>query len=371
MAPVRWTRKDRRRHPSRNVGTQRPQGTFRGGGARKGCSGALEVDRSQALQFPPHTSAQACRFARDAVDQNQPVRFLVIARLVVCLCGHFLTMPRGVEKGKIPQEIPAGWARILSEYWIAPVNRDFPVPFLLGYLPNDATVPSKRAAWAFGYLAVWRLLELVVLLIRSDEVNEIELLALRHEVLLLRRQVKRQSFKPADRALLAVLSRLLPRSRWACFGVTPATPCLAPPTGGSALDLPASLTGAPQCGQGDHGPRGAPGQGEPPVGLPAYPGRASEARGPSGSQHCLPNPLHPPPRTGTSPGRNLAGVRSCAGGSHRGHRLLQRGHGAVAASLRLVLHRRGPQKNLDHRCDRPPEHALGDPTGDKRDRRTR
>ena len=77
--------------------------------------------------------------------------------------------------------------------------------------------------WAFGYLAVRRLLELVVLLIRSDEVNEIELLALRHEVALLRRQVKRQSFEPADRALLAVLSRLLPRSRWACFGVTPAT----------------------------------------------------------------------------------------------------------------------------------------------------
>ena len=40
---------------------------------------------------------------------------------------------------------------------------------------------------------------------------------------MLRRQVKRQSFDPADRALLAVLSRFLPRSRWACFGVTPAT----------------------------------------------------------------------------------------------------------------------------------------------------
>ncbi len=35
--------------------------------------------------------------------------------------------------------------------------------------------------------------------------------------------MKRQSFEPADRALLAVLSRLLPRSRWACFAVSPAT----------------------------------------------------------------------------------------------------------------------------------------------------
>ena len=40
---------------------------------------------------------------------------------------------------------------------------------------------------------------------------------------MLRRQVKRQTFEPADRALLAVFSRLLPRSHWGSFGVTPAT----------------------------------------------------------------------------------------------------------------------------------------------------
>ena len=82
---------------------------------------------------------------------------------------------------------------------------------------------AQGQLWAFGYLALRHLLELVVLLARSDGSTEIELLALRHEVALLRRQVKRQSFEPADRALLAVLSRLLPHSRWACFGVTPAT----------------------------------------------------------------------------------------------------------------------------------------------------
>jgi hypothetical protein len=37
-------------------------------------------------------------------------------------------------------------------------------------------------------------LELVVLLARSDDAKEIELLALRHEVAMLRRHVKRQSF---------------------------------------------------------------------------------------------------------------------------------------------------------------------------------
>jgi putative transposase len=82
---------------------------------------------------------------------------------------------------------------------------------------------AQSQLWAFAYLSVRRVLELVVLLVRSDDAKEIELLALRHEVAMLRRQVKRQSFEPADRALLAALSRLLPRSRWGAFGVTPAT----------------------------------------------------------------------------------------------------------------------------------------------------
>jgi len=81
----------------------------------------------------------------------------------------------------------------------------------------------RSQLWAFAYLSLRRVLEFVVLLARSDDAKEIELIALRHEVAILRRQVKRQSFDPADRALLAALSRLLPRSRWGAFGVTPAT----------------------------------------------------------------------------------------------------------------------------------------------------
>lgn len=82
---------------------------------------------------------------------------------------------------------------------------------------------GRSQLWAFVYLAVRRLLELVIVLARSDDANKIELLALRHEVATLRRQVKRQSYEPADRAFLAALSGLLPRSRWGCFGVTPST----------------------------------------------------------------------------------------------------------------------------------------------------
>jgi putative transposase len=66
-------------------------------------------------------------------------------------------------------------------------------------------------------MLVRRLLELVVLLGRSKARNEVELLVLRHELAVLRRQVPRPRHQRRDRLLLAALSRLLPRSRWPIF----------------------------------------------------------------------------------------------------------------------------------------------------------
>jgi transposase len=76
---------------------------------------------------------------------------------------------------------------------------------------------------SFCYWMLRRLLELIVLRSRRDVANEVELLVLRHEVAVLRRQVSRPRFRPADRALLAALARLLPRERWASLIVCPAT----------------------------------------------------------------------------------------------------------------------------------------------------
>ena len=46
---------------------------------------------------------------------------------------------------------------------------------------------------------------------------------LRHQLCVLRRQIPRPRLEPTDRALLAAISRVLPRARWSCYFVTPET----------------------------------------------------------------------------------------------------------------------------------------------------
>jgi len=46
---------------------------------------------------------------------------------------------------------------------------------------------------------------------------------LRHEIAVLRRHVKRPHYRPAERAWLSAMARLVPRPRWPIFTVTPAT----------------------------------------------------------------------------------------------------------------------------------------------------
>jgi transposase InsO family protein len=73
------------------------------------------------------------------------------------------------------------------------------------------------------YLLLRQVLQMLTQLARDDGAKDVEILVLRHQVAVLRRQVRRPKFEPADRVVLAALSRLLPRSRWPVFFVTPAT----------------------------------------------------------------------------------------------------------------------------------------------------
>jgi transposase InsO family protein len=73
------------------------------------------------------------------------------------------------------------------------------------------------------YVVLSRLLELVVLFARGDRAKELEILVLRHELSILRRQAGRPRFEAHDRLLLAALSRMLPRHSWNAFSVRPET----------------------------------------------------------------------------------------------------------------------------------------------------
>jgi hypothetical protein len=77
--------------------------------------------------------------------------------------------------------------------------------------------------WSFVYVALRRLVSLVLLCLRSSDAKEVEILVVRHELEILRREQPRARLEPRDRAWLSVLSRCLPRKRWSAFVVTPET----------------------------------------------------------------------------------------------------------------------------------------------------
>jgi hypothetical protein len=76
---------------------------------------------------------------------------------------------------------------------------------------------------SFGYTILCQVLLLLVQRMRDEHAKDVELLVLRLQVAVLRRQVRRLDLRPSGRAVLAGLSRLLPRRCWSAFLVTPAT----------------------------------------------------------------------------------------------------------------------------------------------------
>src|SRR2546430_834761 len=57
----------------------------------------------------------------------------------------------------------------------------------------------------------------------SPDAKDVEIAVLRHQLLVLRRQVARPRYTPTDRTVLATLASLLPSDRWPIFLVTPST----------------------------------------------------------------------------------------------------------------------------------------------------
>ena len=73
-----------------------------------------------------------------------------------------------------------------------------------------------------GLVIVRRVLGLVGLG-SSQDAKDVEIAVLRHQLMVLRRQVARPRYSPIDRLVLATLARPMPRERWAVFLVTPST----------------------------------------------------------------------------------------------------------------------------------------------------
>jgi putative transposase len=78
-------------------------------------------------------------------------------------------------------------------------------------------------ALSFLYLLARRLVEMIRVRRMGDTEKDVEILALRHQLVVLQRQVKRPRLTWSDRAFISLVARLLPRSALSSFIVSPAT----------------------------------------------------------------------------------------------------------------------------------------------------
>jgi putative transposase len=74
-----------------------------------------------------------------------------------------------------------------------------------------------------AYLTLCRSIQALALLARGEAAKDLEILVLRHQLTVVRRHVAGPRLEPTDRALLAAVSRVLPRGRWSCLLVKPET----------------------------------------------------------------------------------------------------------------------------------------------------
>jgi putative transposase len=160
--------------------------------------------------------------------------------------------------------------------------------------------------WSLLYDLTRNSLGVMLLRLRGDTAKDIEILVLRQQIAVLRRQVNRPVLQPADRVLLAALSRLLPRSSWNTFMVTPATllrwhrELVA-----RKWTYPHKAPGRPSVQREIRQSVLQTGWREPVLGPPAHPRRVDRARLPGVGGHRVADPAPRRCRSGTATDRRV------------------------------------------------------------------
>ena len=194
---------------------------------------------------------------------------------------------------------------------------------------------------SFLYLAFRALVGALVRSRSGLDAKDIEVIVVRHELEVLRRQVARPKLRPADRALLAAAAFQLPRP---------------------LRDARAAWTaGAHRRGSrvGD-----AARAREPALGIPADLRRAQQARRARFADQCAPSARPSEARAGAAAHRaELARVSPRASRWHRRLRLSHRRDGTIAPLLRAVLHRARQPPRLACRLYTEPHRSVGYPAG--------
>ncbi len=91
-------------------------------------------------------------------------------------------------------------------------------------------------ALSFLYRMTRRLVGMLLGSFQSEQTKDVEIAVLRHQLSVLRRQVKRPEFQPVDRALLAVLSRASSAALVELPGDAGHDPSMAPAPGHPQVD---------------------------------------------------------------------------------------------------------------------------------------
>jgi hypothetical protein len=143
-------------------------------------------------------------------------------------CPGNVKSPRGPGKAFAPGG-RVGWVySVLARWERGRVARSAAPDLIYGRTQSRFPVPPIPRSpfllfWSLAYLAVGWLLQVVLLRPRSEAYKELEIVVLRHELAVSRRQAHRPQLSSTNRVLLAAASRLLPRPRWRSFLVTPTT----------------------------------------------------------------------------------------------------------------------------------------------------